>query len=191
MSSLEITGDWRRIARAFLKMKDGCDDLFDEAEKLLGDRISPKFVWRVCSLSFGDEGVRCLKTALTLPGEDIKRHLDGCERAALTCVTLGDGAEAAVRTAMSFSPALGAVTDAAASAMAELAADAAEKRILSELGAARSTSRFSPGYGDLPLEIQGEFLAALNAKRTLGVGLSQGGLMLPRKTVTAVIGVKK
>lgn len=190
MNALSITGDWRPAARGFLRMGAGCDGLFDEAEKLLLERIAPKFVYRVFNLGFNDAGVDC-GGVLTLPGEDIKRHLSGCERAALTCVTLGDGAEAAVRTAASVSGALGAVTDAAASAMAELAADAAEKRILAELGVKKSVSRFSPGFGDLPLEIQGAFLGALNAKRTLGVGLSKGGLMLPRKTVTAVIGVKK
>ncbi|MBQ9544400.1 MAG: methionine synthase [Clostridia bacterium] len=187
-----LNGDWRRMARGFLRMKEeGCEELFDEAEKLLEERISPGYTWRLCPIEFSDAGVKCLGTGLVLPGGDIRRHLSGCERASLMCVTLGEGAESAVRTAAGISQALGAVTDAAASAFAELAADAAEKEIAAAVGAAETASRFSPGYGDLPLGIQGDFLASLNAKRTLGVALSKGGLMLPRKTVTAVIGVKK
>ena len=50
------------------------------------------------------------------------------------------------------------------------------------------TTRFSPGYGDFPLETQKKFLKIINAEK-LGVYLTDGYLMKPFKTVTAVIGV--
>ena len=53
----------------------------------------------------------------------------------------------------------------------------------------RPTWRFSPGYGDLPLETQGDFLRTVDAEKRLGVTLSPGGLCIPTKTVTAVIGL--
>lgn len=49
--------------------------------------------------------------------------------------------------------------------------------------------RFSPGYGDLPLTIQKEFLDVLAAYKTVGIILSDGGVMLPEKSVTAVMGI--
>ncbi len=185
----EIPGDWRRMARGFLKMKEGGDELLERAGKLLEENIRPRYVFRVCGIGFSESGTVC--AGLILPGNDIKRHLEGYESAVLMCVTLGEGAEKAVRAASASSRALGAVADAAASALAELAADEAERLILSSLGAKRSSSRFSPGYGDLPLGIQGAFLDFLKAKKRLGVGLTEGCMMLPRKTVTAVIGVEK
>ena len=49
--------------------------------------------------------------------------------------------------------------------------------------------RFSPGYGDMPLQTQSVLLAALDAQRKLGITLSKSLLMTPTKSVTAVIGL--
>ena len=57
------------------------------------------------------------------------------------------------------------------------------------LSPARLTPRFSPGYGDFPLSQQAALCAVLNAERRIGLTLTPGGLLLPQKSVTAVIGV--
>jgi len=51
--------------------------------------------------------------------------------------------------------------------------------------------RFSPGYGDLPITVQKEFLEVLDAGRRLGITLSESYLMAPSKSVTAVIGLER
>ena len=50
--------------------------------------------------------------------------------------------------------------------------------------------RFSPGYGDLPLDFQKEFLKITDASRKLGISLNDSLLMSPSKSVTAIIGIK-
>ena len=52
-------------------------------------------------------------------------------------------------------------------------------------------SRYSPGYGDLPLETQTAVFKALDCERTIGVTLTESLLMRPSKSVTAVIGMKE
>ena len=49
--------------------------------------------------------------------------------------------------------------------------------------------RFSPGYGDLPLEIQRDFVRVLDCRRKIGVTLNESLLMSPSKSVTAIIGL--
>lgn len=49
--------------------------------------------------------------------------------------------------------------------------------------------RFSPGYGDLALELQREIITALDCPRKIGLTLNQSLLMTPSKSVTAVIGM--
>ena len=49
--------------------------------------------------------------------------------------------------------------------------------------------RYSPGYGDLSLDVQSSFLKALNAQKTIGLFLSEGGIMQPEKSVTALMGL--
>jgi len=51
------------------------------------------------------------------------------------------------------------------------------------------TDRYSPGYGDLPLEHQKVLFSALNITRRIGVTLTESGLMLPQKSVTAILGI--
>ena len=49
--------------------------------------------------------------------------------------------------------------------------------------------RFSPGYGDFPLQTQTALLQALDASRKLGLSLTESLLMTPTKSVTAVVGL--
>ena len=53
----------------------------------------------------------------------------------------------------------------------------------------RCTPRFSPGYGDLPLEVQSELFRLLDCTRRIGVSLGGSLLMTPSKSVTAVFGL--
>ena len=49
--------------------------------------------------------------------------------------------------------------------------------------------RFSPGYGDFPLDCQPALLAGLDAGKRIGITLTDSLLMAPSKSVTAVMGV--
>ncbi len=49
--------------------------------------------------------------------------------------------------------------------------------------------RFSPGYGDFPIEHQPQLLSALDATRKLNLTLTDSCLMIPTKSVTALIGI--
>ena len=52
------------------------------------------------------------------------------------------------------------------------------------------TRRFSPGYGDLPLETQTDFFRLLDCSRQIGVSLNTSLLMSPSKSVTAIFGIR-
>jgi 5-methyltetrahydrofolate--homocysteine methyltransferase len=163
----------------------------DFCEKRLLSAILPRYTWQVCGLHVTDSGVICEGTALVLTGNDIAAHLQGCERVILLCATLSAGADTAIRIASAQDVLAGMMTDAMASALTEQLCDAAEAEILENFPDAYATWRFSPGYGDLPLDTQGDFLRTLNAEKRLGVTLSPGGLCIPTKTVTAVIGLSE
>ncbi len=103
--------------------------------------------------------------------------------------TLGLEAEALIRRAQKRSMADAVILDAAGSAAIEnvcdnLCADLAERFAPRFL-----TDRFSPGYGDMPLSDQAPFFRALDVSRRIGVSLTESNLIVPQKTVTALIGV--
>ena len=52
------------------------------------------------------------------------------------------------------------------------------------------TPRFSPGYGDLPIELQRDFLTLLDASRKIGLTATESSMLVPSKSITALIGIR-
>jgi len=125
-----------------------------------------------------EEALRCGGT----PGGDIAAHLRGCGSCIVFAVTLGLGTERYL-AGLAADPAAALYADTACSLLIEEAADYAEGEM-----PRHTTWRYSPGYGDLPLTLQGKLLSLLDAPRRLGLTLTDSGLMLPRKSITAIVG---
>jgi cobalamin-dependent methionine synthase I len=126
-----------------------------------------------------------------LAGEDILAHLSGCDECLCMAVTLGTQVDALLRTHSAMDMAQAVVTDAAASAMVEAAADAWQQIWVQQLAAEGLylTERFSPGYGDYPIALQSDLLALLDALRQIGLSATSASILTPRKSITAVCGV--
>lgn len=168
------------------------EELANECEARLLAEITPKFVWRVFDIENASEGVEVKNTSLVFKGKDIAEHLRGCERCVLLAATLGGGADAVIRAYEAGAMEKAVIADCLASAAIEqVCNDAAEREIQAQLGVYNFTWRFSPGYGDFPLDIQGEFLKVLDAGRRIGLSVSESLILLPRKSVTAVMGISK
>lgn len=158
-----------------------------QAERNLRAVMEPKGVWRcapvrrlaqgVLDIGFGE--IRC---------DSLVRLLEHCEYAITMAVTLGVGTDRLLTRLSMTSPAAQFLTDALASSAVEAAADAMQARIGQSIP---TTRRFSPGYGSLPLEIQPALLEFLGAKKFLGLTLTKSMLMVPTKSVSAVMGVKQ
>ncbi|MCM1579368.1 MAG: hypothetical protein NC078_11275 [Ruminococcus sp.] len=161
-----------------------------ECEELLVKAASPKFHWVYADIS-GNSGneVTLAGYRLVMRGADICGHLEGCCGAALMCASLGEGVDRLLRKLQAEDMAKALAADALASAAVEQVCEYAEREIRERFEGEYFTWRFSPGYGDFPIECQGEFLEAVNAMRTVGVCVTEGGLLTPTKSVTAVMGV--
>ena len=102
--------------------------------------------------------------------------------------TLGAGADRLIRAAEVENMAYALVLDALSSAMIERYCDECEE-IMREKTGGRFTFRFSPGYGDFPIELQGALLRFLSAEKRIGLTATANHILIPRKSVTAVIGI--
>ena len=121
----------------------------------------------------------------------LARHLVGCHAVYLVCGTLGTGFDALLRRVSVKSAADTLVLQAVGTAAIEEWMDGIEEAIRGELALGETlVRRYSPGYGDFPLEAQRELLGILDTPRTIGVSLTDTLLMAPSKSVSAVIGVK-
>ena len=135
--------------------------------------------------------VRLQGTPLQLEGADIAAHLAGARAVGVLACTLGLPNEAAYRRIAAGSTTDAALFSAAGSSLVESVANAAEAEIVAQ-GVAmglHSNWRFSPGYGDFPLSVQRQLLAALGADRLLGMEAGPSFMIIPTKSITAVIGL--
>ena len=106
----------------------------------------------------------------------------------LLCATLGVGVDMLLMRTATLSPTDAFLMDAIADALVEALCDYAEEKVCAGLD---TTGRFSPGYGDLSLEVQREIFRVLNPAKHIGLCLSDSCVMTPSKSVTVFVGVEE
>ena len=130
---------------------------------------------------------------VTFEGRDIPRMLAPCEEAVLFGATLGPGVERLMMRYEVMNAADSVIMDACASTAIENICNNFESdmRAAVEAEGRYLTDRFSPGYGDLPISEQPKFFALLDMTRRIGVSLTPTTIMVPRKSVTAIMGIAR
>ncbi len=126
-------------------------------------------------------------------GNDIKKHLSGCKKIILMAATLGAGVENIIRRTQVRNVSDAVIMDSCASVLIEVLCDTIDAQFREEYKKQGLflTTRYSPGYGDLPIGIQRDFIRLLDTVRRIGLNVSDSGIMIPRKSVTAIIGISE
>ena len=161
----------------------------EKTAAMLESRLSPQYLWRSFRISRDGEGILLEEAGVRLPGTLAEKMLAECDTAVLMVCTLGAVFDRLLQEWEARDMARASVMDVCGSAWTETVCDEAEKEIQSRFPDRFLTDRFSPGYGDLPLSLQADFLRVLDAERKLGVTANGSFLLLPCKSVTAVIGI--
>ena len=161
----------------------------EEMAALLERSVRPGTAYRRFALRKTGCGAEMEEAGVVLPGTLAGKMLEDCREAVLLVCTLGAGFDALMRTWQRRDMARAVVLDACGSALTEAVCDAAEEEMKQRWPGMYLTDRFSPGYGDLPLSLQGDVLRALRAEKSPGVTVNDSGMMVPQKSVTAVIGL--
>ena len=120
--------------------------------------------------------------------KNLVKNLSGCEECAVFAVTLGVEVDTWIRRYTVTDMAKAAVLQACAAVLVEELCDQVEEELKSQ---GNLKARFSPGYGDLSLAYQKDVLQMLDATRKIGVTINDEYMMLPLKSVTAIVGIRK
>ncbi len=162
--------------------------LLDEAKALAEPRGS-YIIRRILAKS--EDGIHLEGTDFVLPGENMKKLLINSSMVAIFGVTVGKELEENVAHFIeSGKYTEGIVLDAIGSVLVDSVADTINdiiKREAQMLGY-KTTPRYSPGYGDLSVQTQPYFLKEVDGD-WLGIELSNTNLMIPQKSVTALLGI--
>ena len=163
-------------------------DIMDEIHRCMDVMMQaarPRAVWRRFDLLPNG----ALKGTDFFPqGKDIQALLKDSNQVILLGATLGTEVEALLRRAQVRNMTDAVILDCCGSSAIENVLD----NLCQDIGTQVDgylTDRFSPGYGDFPFAQQPELCRVLDLPRRIGVTLSPGGLMIPQKSVTAIVGV--
>lgn len=126
--------------------------------------------------------------SLKITSKSLKRNLSKCDRVILFATTAGLEIDRLIVKYAKLSPARSLMFHSIGSERVEALCDAFCHFLEAEENF-KVTARFSPGYGDLPLELQKEILVLLNANSTVGIGLNDSMVLSPTKSVTAFVGI--
>ena len=165
----------------------------EEAEKLLLPLISRKETHRTFPVTLADNGLVRIGDSSAL-SKALSRALMGCEQAVLMAATIGFGPDRlAKRAAASGKMSRALMIGAIGSALIEEWCDEVQEMIREEAASYGLfiRPRFSPGYGDFSIHFQTDLFRMLEVPKYTGITLTGHGMMLPEKSVTAVIGLSR
>lgn len=166
------------------EIDDGSYDLIERSIEILSKKSRPCFLYDYFDVA--DERIQRF-----LIGDDLRKTLKNSHTLAFIVATLGQEVETLIRRYSFSDLALSVVLDATASAGVESLMNDICDVIQREHPDDFVTDRFSPGYGDMPISMQNDFLNFLNASKRVGVRANENGIMIPRKSVTAIMGLSK
>lgn len=161
---------------------------FDELDQVAEKRI----IYRIFRFTVPEtDWVRI--DNLKIHSKNLSRNLDGCEKVVLLGATLGVQTDRLLKRYSYTDMARVVVLQACAAAVLEEYLDGwqDELRTQMKLQGYYLHPRFSPGYGDFSIEHQGEILRMLDGTKRIGLSVTDGNMLAPTKSVTAVIGLGK
>ena len=171
----------------------GCAEVTPDMEALANEcavEAREIFSPKIC---YGEFPVRMIGDDLDLgfarvSSRDLEKNLDGCDSAVVFCATVGHEIDRLIKKYGVISPAKAVVFQGLGAERIEALCDLFCADMEKERGGSLRP-RFSPGYGDLPLEVQKDILTLLEAPKRIGLSLNDSLLMSPTKSVTAFAGI--
>lgn len=152
----------------------------------------PKHVYRIFALTRRSEKELDFGF-MQVSSANLSKNLQDCEQVAVMAATLGAGVDRLLRRYEVTAIAKCVVLQAAAAALIESVCDVCQEEI-SRAATEKGyflRPRFSPGYGDFDIGNQKAVIDVLQASKRIGLTLTDSCMMVPTKSVTAVIGLSK
>ena len=164
-------------------------DLMEKAASEMAEVMKPQAVFEIFPVTFGP-APEVSFADVTLHSRDLGRNLAGCTQVALLAATLGPQVDTLIRRHSSLNPVYASILQATGAMYIEELVDITNSEI-KKIAAAqglKTKPRYSPGYGDVPLQVQKDFFRLLPCTR-IGLTLMDTLIMAPEKSVTAFVGI--
>ncbi len=168
------------------------DLIIDEMREEIIRIADYRYTYKIVELNKDEAGSVSLKEGiLPLTGENIQKHLQNSKYAVIMAATLGVELEKRLNYYGKVDLTRNLILDSCGTQMIEEVCDGIEEEVKAKLGPGYYyTFRYSPGYGDYPISVQKQLVNFLDGYRRIGLTVTPSNLLLPRKSVTAIMGVQ-
>ena len=167
-----------------------------ELEQLMEDALSeaaPLLTGKVCWAEFPVSSTQEMLDLgfAKVHSASLSRNLSGCDRILVFGATVGLALDRLIVRYGHTAPSKALMLQAIGAERIEALCDAFCEKLRQEaaIRGLHLRPRFSPGYGDLPLELQTDIFRVLDCSRRIGLTLNESLLMSPSKSVTAIVGL--
>lgn len=168
------------------EIKEKVIHVFNELHQI----VKPRIIYQRTGVAIEDDRVVLEKTHCCIVSKDLAALLAHSKNCILMAATLGLAVDRQIALRQKLNMLDAVILDACASVLIEKVCDDTEGEIISNLKEDEYlTMRFSPGYGDVPLEASGEILDILMAQKKIGLSLTNSHMLVPTKSITAIIGL--
>lgn len=156
----------------------------------LGGCAKGRSVYRIFDCVHGEEDKINIGT-MNITSRSLGRNLKGCQKAAVFGATLGVQTDMLIKRYSVTDMARAVVLQACAAVLLEEYCDQCQDKIgmAAEKEKLWMRPRFSPGYGDFDIHHQKDILRMLDTAKKIGLTMTDGYMLTPTKSVTAVIGL--
>ena len=162
-------------------------DSFQELEQIANGR----FVYRIFEIIENNENKLTIG-GLEIQSQNLCKNLKDCKQAIVFCATLGPSVDLLIKKYSISDMSRAVVLQACAAAFLEEYCDRVQKQIANELEEGLYLRpRFSPGYGDFSILHQQRLLQMTDASKKIGLAMTDGYMLTPSKSITAVMGISR
>lgn len=171
----------------------GADDSYHSLIDECIREARPVLSYRVCYtiLPVSREEGKLFLGQLDASYQTIGKAIKTADQVLLFAATVGAPFDRLIRRYSQLSPSKALMMQAIGAERVESLCDAFCLKMESELNKEQKwlTPRVSPGYGDIPLQMQKDVFALLDCPRKIGLTLDESLMMSPSKSVTAIAGI--
>ena len=173
----------------YLGVKDCDEKTYEKIKEMIGvsEGVLPEKTYACFDAEITENGVKLSGTDITLLGNLAKKHFSSCKKIIVVLATLGLKSEVLLKRFFAINASKAVILDAVFTDKLEKYLDDVESKLREEYG--EITSRISCGYGDLPIFLQKDLFKIIDGER-LGVKLNECFMLIPNKSVIALVGVK-
>ena len=173
----------------YLGCKEADEHLTNQIQtqiKRVKELAKPKVVYHISTIHGYDNDLK-----IPLHGKDIRELLKTCDQVIFMAATLGTAIDVETKRLSLKDMGDMLVFDAVCNAGIEAFANDFQEELAQKYAKQHRylTDRFSCGYGDLRIDIQKTFCERLDTKRKIGLFVNESSLLIPLKSITAMIGI--